>query len=303
MVMSIQGQVEEILKVEKIGSNLFKASSPKSLMNLRVYGGQLVAQALRAASETVAEGRFIHSLHCYFLRPGDIEKCINYKVETLRDGSAFSTRRIDALQDNKLIFYMIASFQTPEKGLGLCHQFKMPHAPSPSTLESHQELFLRYSKDPRLSPKLRKKLDIASQMPLPMDIRYVDAIDPFNPHSAPPSQLLWVKPTGKLTDDPLMHQCVAAYASDWALINTMLRPFGLTHDAKELDVASLDHSIWFHQEFRADQWMLYELLSPRTVMSRGIAFGRMFDQEGRLVASFAQEGLVRVRPEMHKSKL
>ncbi len=274
-----------LLDLEHLEVNLFRGKSPVD-RSQRVFGGQVLGQALVAAGATVDEGQ-AHSLHSYFLRPGDPAQPILYQVDRIRDGRSFTTRRVTAIQHGRAIFHLETSFQKPEKGPE--HQADMPDAPDPETLPTWRERILAFNDD--LPPREREWLDRER----PIDARYVEDINPMAPGRQPPHLRVWVRTNGALPDSPLLHQSVAAYASDLSLMDTALMP----HDVSWLDdnhqVASLDHAMWFHRPFRADQWLLYQQESPAAAGARGFSTGRMFTRDGVLVVSLAQEGLIRRR--------
>jgi acyl-CoA thioesterase-2 len=275
----------EILDLEAIETNIFRGVSPKDRWQ-RVYGGQVLGQALMAAQRTV-EGRACHSLHAYFLRPGDPKTPILYEVDRSRDGGSFTARRVVAIQNGQAIFTMAASFQAEEKGLE--HQFEMPDAPAPETLPSEKQLRIELAAD------LPEEVHSWIMRDRPIEIRAVDPRNRFVRAPHPPSQMVWVRAVGKLPDDVALHQCVLAYASDTTLLDTSLLPHGYSVFSKGMQLASLDHAMWFHRPFRADEWMLYVQDSPSASGARGFNRGSVFARDGALIASVAQEGLIRVR--------
>lgn len=274
-----------LLDLEQIEENLFRGLSPQVGWQ-RVFGGQVIGQALVAAGRTVS-GRPAHSLHAYFMRPGDPEVPIIYQVERMRDGGTFSTRRVVAIQHGAAIFALSASFQQEESGLE--HQLAMPDVPPPEALPSEADLKEAYLHN---APEgVRRYWERPRAIELrPADVRHFlsrDALEPV--------QQVWVRSTGPLPDDPEIHRCVLAYASDITLLDTALFAHGRVIFDPDLQVASLDHALWFHRPFRADDWLLYAQDSPSTSASRGFNRGSIFTREGVLVASVAQEGLIRVR--------
>jgi len=274
----------EVLQLEVVGEDSFRGPS-QDLGWGAVFGGQVLGQALWAASQTVAAGRDAHSLHAYFLRPGDPARPITYHVERTRDGASFSTRRIRADQDGPPIFFMAASFQRSEPGLD--HQMAMPEVPGPDGLASFEELTRRFLE---LAPEpLRSSLDVEH----PFEIRPVEEFNPFSPRAAAPVAHAWLRSTGPLPDDDRVHRCLLAYASDFALLDTALVPHGRSYWQGDIRVTSIDHAMWFHRGFRADEWLLYAMYSPTTSGSRGLVRGELYDRRGRLVASTAQEGMLR----------
>lgn len=275
-----------LLDLEPIEHNIYRGQN-RDIGTGRIYGGQVLAQALVAAQRTVDEGRHVHSMHGYFILEGDLDLPVVYFVDRLRDGGSFSTRRVTAIQHGRAIFNLSASFHDPEPGLD--HQSEMPAVPSPEALTPEVEL-LRAQAD-RIPLEIRA---IATQ-DRPLDIRLIDEPDPFDTTPGSPSRRLWIRAVERLADDPLHHQAVLAYASDYGLLVTSLRPHGMTYRDPRMMVASLDHSIWFHRPFRADEWLLYVVDSPSAGQGRGFTRGSYFSEDGTLIASTAQEGLIRVR--------
>lgn len=278
-------KIIEILDLEEIEKNHYRATSPNEGWQ-RVYGGQVIGQALVAASRTVDPDRHAHSLHGYFLRGGDTTLPILYKVDRIRDGRSFTTRRVVAVQKGEPIFTMSISFQVDEEGLS--HQFDMPEAPSPESLQDENELRAEQSVD--WPEEIRENFTMTSAIQL----RPVAPVDLMNPEPAPPRQQCWMKTRESLPDDQRLHQCVLAYLSDWTLLDTAVRPHGISYLGDNLQMASLDHAMWFHRPFRADQWLLYEQDSPAAGGARGFNRGLIYNQAGTLVASTTQEGLIRV---------
>ncbi|MGK2922356.1 MAG: acyl-CoA thioesterase II [Methyloceanibacter sp.] len=274
-----------ILDLEPLERNLYRGLSPQVGWQ-RVFGGQVIGQALVAASRTV-EGRAAHSLHAYFLRAGDPAVPIIYEVDRIRDGGSFSTRRVVAIQHGHAIFSMGASFHKEEEGLE--HQMAMPDVPPPEDLPSEAEL------KEKLIERVPAPVKAYWQAERPIEIRPVDLSRYLSRDEQGPSQLVWIKATGTLGDDPALHQCVLAYASDFTLLDTALIAHGRFVFDPNLMLASLDHAVWFHEPFRADEWLLYAQDSPSSGASRAFCRGTLFTREGRLVASTAQEGLVRER--------
>jgi acyl-CoA thioesterase-2 len=259
----------DILDLERIEVDIFRGRSPDT-RGQRVFGGQVAGQALVAAGRTVEPDRFVHSLHGYFIRPGDLEVPIVYTVDRTRDGRSFSTRRVTAIQHGRPIFTLSASFQVPESGLE--HQDPMPDAPDPDSL-------------PARNPPSDD--DTQSVLQRLIEIRAVPDGEGRRP-------MIWMRASDRLPDDPLVHVCAVAYASDMSLLDSVLLAHGLTWDAEGLSAASLDHAMWFHGPFQADEWLLYVQESPAASGARGLAQGRIFRRDGRLVASVVQEGLIRV---------
>ena len=278
-------QLLSVLDLEPLEVNLFRGLSPQVGWQ-RVFGGQVIGQALVAAHRTV-EGRAAHSLHAYFLRAGDPTVPIVYEVDRIRDGGSFSTRRVVAIQHGQAIFSMAASFHKDEPGLH--HQLKMPDVPPPEALPSEAEL------KEKLIDRLPEPVKAYWQRERPIEIRPIDLSRYLSPENRAPSQQVWIKATGTLSDDLALHQCVLAYASDFTLLDTALIAHGRFVFDPRLMLASLDHAIWFHRSFRADDWLLYVQDSPSSGAGRAFCRGTLFTREGELVASTAQEGLVRER--------
>jgi acyl-CoA thioesterase II len=274
-----------ILDLEQLEVNLFRGQSPKSGWQ-RVFGGQVIGQALVAATRTV-DGRPPHSLHCYFMLPGDPKIPIIYEVERIRDGKSFSTRRVLAIQHGQAIFAMSASFHREEEGFE--HQAEMPKVPGPDELPSEEDvkgrLLLQMPEPMRTYYERERPLEIR-----PVEIKRYTSRDPGEPRFH-----VWIKTLGRLPDDPAIHQCVLAYASDMTLLDTSLFPHGRTVFDPSIQPASLDHAMWFHRPFRADEWLLYAQDTPSAGGARGFSRGLIFKQDGTLVASVAQEGLIRER--------
>jgi acyl-CoA thioesterase-2 len=274
-----------ILDLEPLEHNLYRGLSPQVGWQ-RVFGGQVIGQALVAANCTV-NGRVAHSLHAYFLRAGDPAVPIIYEVDRIRDGRSFSTRRVVAIQHGHAIFSMAASFHVEEEGLH--HQIEMPDTPPPEELPSEAEL------KERLIDRVPEAVKAYWQAERPIEIRPVDVSRYVSQDQQAPSQLVWIKATGALGGELSLHQCVLAYASDFTLLDTALVAHGRFVFDPKLMLASLDHAIWFHAPFRADEWLLYAQDSPISGAARAFCRGSLFTRGGRLVASTAQEGLVRER--------
>ncbi len=275
-----------ILDLEELDINLFRGNSPQSGWQ-RVFGGQVIGQALVAAVRTVEASRPPHSMHAYFLLPGDPKVPIIYDVERLRDGGSFTTRRVTARQHGHPIFSMLVSFHGEE--VGLDHQAKMPDVPGPDSLPSEAEV--REKVLPTMPDPVRKYYERER----PIELRPVE-FGRYLGQKIPDGKFhVWMKTTGKLPDDPAVHRAVLAYTSDMGLLDTALVPHGRTLFEKEFMAASLDHALWLHRPFRADEWLLYAQDSPNLHGSRGFARGLIFKQDGTLVASVTQEGLVRLR--------
>jgi len=272
-----------LLDLEELEVNLFRGTSPKE-DSQRVFGGQVLGQALVAAGRTVEE-RISHSLHAYFLRPGDPRVPILYQVDRTRDGRSFTTRRVIAIQHGRAIFHMEASFHREEAGPE--HQVAMPVAPDPETLPAARERLAPLAKT--LAPGVADWLarDRA------IDIRHATPVDPVAPGPLPPRLDVWIRVDGALPEDPRLHQCMVAYASDLTLLDAVGLPHGMNAINSGYQIASLDHAMWFHRPFRADEWLLYSMESPAAVGARGFASGRLYARDGSLVVSVVQEGLVR----------
>jgi acyl-CoA thioesterase-2 len=274
----------DLMTLEPLEVNLFRGDS-RDIGTPRVFGGQVLAQALLAASQTV-EDRVVHSLHAYFLRAGDPDAPIVYNVDRSRDGRSFTARRVVAIQHGRQIFTLAASFQVPQAGVE--HQFEMPEVPPPEDLED--EVALRKTDLGKAPPKLRRWFDRFG----PFEFRPVVFQDPFDPQPLPPRQEIWFRLQGEVGDDQRLHRTLLAYVSDFHLIGTATLPHGISYQKGNLVMASLDHAMWFHRDVRVDDWLLYACDSPNTGGSRGLARGLIYDRSGRLVASTAQEGMIRV---------
>lgn len=283
---SILDELVAQLSLEKLEENLFRGQSQDLGWGV-VFGGQVLGQALTAAMRTVADERPVHSLHSYFLRPGDVKAPIVYEVDRIRDGSSFTTRRVVAIQHGEAIFNLAASFQKVEAGLS--HQDSMPQVPPPESLPTDQARFAKHGE--RL-PEQMRAWALAER---PIELRTVEDDDPFDPQVRPPERHVWLKAKHALPDATQLHQALLAYASDSAFITTSMKPHGVTWWTKGMQVASLDHAVWFHRPFRVDQWLLHVMHSPNASGSRGLVFGKVFTRDGVLVASTAQEGLTRKR--------
>ena len=286
--MRVPQSIDELialLDLEEIEDGLFRGRQPATSLQ-RVFGGQVLGQALAAGARTVERDREIHSLHSYFLRPGDTSVPIVYDVERTRDGRSFSTRRVVARQHGKPIFYMSASFQVPEEGLD--HQDPMPAAPPPEDCPELGELLAALTNRPR---EQWDREWAALEVRYGGDSREGGALhDPEHPARS----RVWLRASGNLPVTPWLHEAVLAYASDLTLLSVSLVPHGLFIGDPRLQPASLDHAMWFHRPFRADEWLLYDQVSPSASGGRGLATGRLFTVDGRLVASVVQEGLIRV---------
>ena len=274
------------LDLEQLEVNLFRGQS-SDIGGKSVFGGQVIGQALVAAERTV-EGRIAHSLHAYFLLPGDMAAPIVYEVDRIRDGRSFTARRVVAIQHGRPILSMMTSFQLSEPGLE--HQTEMPSVPPPEELRSSAELREGWLAEAReVSPRLREIV----RKPSPIEFRPVAPWNPLKPTVTTPTQAVWFRTVDRIPDDPMLHRCVLAYASDHNLIPTALRPHGKTWLSGDMVLASIDHAMWFHRDARVDDWLLYAMESPTAQGARGLARGLIYDRKGRLVASVAQEGLMR----------
>ena len=275
-----------VLDLEPLEVNLFRGQS-RDLGGKSVFGGQVIGQALVAASRTVEE-RLPHSAHAYFLRPGDMALPIVYEVDRVRDGQRFTARRVQAIQKGEVILTMITSFQRPEPGLE--HQAAMPDVPPPEALRPQGELVREWlAAVPAVPDRIRE----AFLRRMAVEFRPIAPRNPLVPVVLPPRQAFWVRAQARLPDDPLLHDCVLAYASDFSLLSTALLPHGRSWLSQDLVVASIDHALWFHRPLRIDDWLLYVMDSPTAQGGRGLSMGQFFDRQGRLVASVAQENLMR----------
>jgi acyl-CoA thioesterase-2 len=273
-----------VLDLEPIEVNLFRGTSPDVDLQ-RVFGGQVAGQALVAAARTVGSDRHVHSLHAYFLRPGDPTVPILYEVDRIRDGRSFTTRRVVAIQHGHAIFNLSASFHVVERGYD--HGAPMPaDVPDP---ESLPDFTSRWAPIMGQTEQGRAWLE----RPRPIDMRYVDGVPSARREPLPPRNRVWMRADGTLPEDPVLHTCVVTYASDMTLLDTTLFPHGRSFVENDVMMASLDHAMWFHRPFRADEWLLYAQDTPSASGGRGIARGLFFDRAGALVASVVQEGLIR----------
>ncbi len=273
-----------LLRLERIEDNIFRGDS-RDIGSPQVFGGQVIGQALSAAQHTV-EGRIAHSLHAYFLRRGDIKSPIVYEVDRARDGGSFSNRRVVAIQHGRPILNLAASFQSPEEGLE--HQADMPDVPGPEGLKDITEI----TKDmlQHIPAKMRQFLTDKR----PFEFRHVEAVE-LNPTKKLPSKThIWIRAVDALPDDPVLHQNLLTYVSDFDLLRTAMRAHGLSFTRSSVIMASLDHALWFHRAVKMDEWILYAMDSPNSSAARSFTRGQFFTQDGRLIASVAQEGLMRV---------
>lgn len=282
---TVLDQLVHLLGLERIEENLFRGQS-QDLGWGNVFGGQVLGQALSAAVQTVPTDRGVHSLHAYFLRIGDASKPIVYEVDRIRDGKSFTTRRVVAIQNGHAIFNLSASFQKHEPGLE--HADVMPEAPDPESLPTEQERLFPYA------AKLPAPLRAQALSARPFEIRIAGELDdPIFPDPKPPTRMIWMRTSDKVGDEQNLHSYLLAYASDFAFVTTALNPHSLSWLSPNMMVASLDHVMWFHRPFRVDEWLLHVIDSPAASGARGLVRGRVFTRDGRLVASTAQEGLIR----------
>ena len=281
----------KLLDLERIEVNLFRGHSPDDGMK-RVFGGQVIAQALVAAYRTV-EHRVCHSLHAYFIRPGDPSVPILYEVDRSRDGKSFTTRRVVAIQHGEQILNLAASFQVPEKGF--THQSSAPEVKSPDELMSEDQL--------RELAKDHVPKEFAKQFarPRPFELKPVDPRAMVSPKPSPPIKQMWLRARGPVGDDPALQQCLLAYASDMGILDTATKPHGVNWFTGGVQMASLDHAMWFHEPFNIADWLLYAMDSPSASGARGFNRGEVFTREGKLVASVTQEGLMRPRDPKFKN--
>ncbi len=275
-----------LLSLEPIEENLFRGRS-QDLGFRQLFGGQVLGQCVSAASQTVAPERQVHSLHGYFLRPGDASLPLIYQVERVRDGGSFTTRRVTAIQKGQQIFTCSMSFQSREEGFA--HQPTMPEVPGPEGLASETELARL------VAAQIPERLRERAVSDKPIEIRPVTVLNPFAPQPCEPVKYVWFRAAGSLPDEPQLHKFLLAYASDFNLLTTAMQPHGVSVFQKFMQVASLDHALWFHADLRLDDWLLYAMDSPWSGNARGFARGSIYNRAGQLVASVAQEGLTRLR--------
>jgi acyl-CoA thioesterase II len=274
----------QLLELEPLEVNLFRGES-RDIGAPQVFGGQVLGQALTAAAATV-EGRVVHSLHAYFLRRGDINAPIVYQVDRSLDGHSFTNRRVVAIQHGEQIFNMTASFQVSEGGFD--HQIDMPEVPDPESLPDPAPA-------PELLEKLPEKVRRFFSQPRPFEFRLVQAVDYLRPKPAPPARQIWVRAVARVGDDEMLHRRLLAYVSDFFLLDTATLPHGTSFLKPSLIMATIDHAMWFHRPLRVDDWLLCAMDSPSASGARGFARASVFARDGRLVASAAQEGLIRQR--------
>jgi acyl-CoA thioesterase-2 len=279
-------ELVDLLDLERLEDNLFRGQS-RDIGTQFVFGGQVLGQALSAAQHTVDASRTAHSLHAYFLRAGDIDAPIVYSVERTRDGGTFSSRRVVAIQHGQPILNGSISFQIEEGGFE--HQSSMPEVPLPEDIEPMQPL------SPEQMAKLPEKIQRWLGVDAPIEFRHVWPQDKLKPVKRPPIQHIWFRTAAPVGDSPALHRALLAYASDFNLIGTATLPHGISYYTHNVQMASLDHALWFHRPFRMDDWLLYSFDSPTAQGARGLARGQIFSRDGRLIASSAQEGLIRLR--------
>ena len=275
----------DLLTLEQLDDTLFRGQNYQTPWG-RVFGGQVLAQSIHAARRTVQADRFIHSMHGYFILGGDPARPIIYDVDLIRDGRSLTTRRVVAIQKGRAIFNMSASFQIKEKGFE--HQILMPHIPKPKDVIPDKQWIEQYKKE---KPSLYKQYHVER----PIEFRSVEKFDPIHPKKESPYRHIWLKAAESLPDDPNIHKEVLAYFSDYNLVGTAMLPHRNRFKRKQMQVVSLDHAMYFHHDFRVDDWLLYALDSPSASNARGFSRGSFFNEEGVLVASTIQEGLIRKR--------
>ena len=286
----MSGQVDDLLHLldlEPLEVNIYRGQN-RDIGTGRVFGGQVFAQALVAARRTVDGPREAHSVHGYFILPGDLKAPIVYFVDRLRDGSSFTTRRVTAIQHGRAIFNLSVSFHIDEPGVE--HQEPMPLVPAAESLVTELDLINR------MAQRIPESLRLVLTQERPIDFRPVAPVDPFDPQPRQPVRHMWFRAYGRLPDVPMLHQAVLAYASDHGLLGTALLSHGLSLWSPGMQLASLDHSLWMHRPFRVDEWLLYSMDSPVSAGARGFVRGSIYKADGTLVASVAQEGLMRLRP-------
>ena len=286
---SSAAELLELLDIESLDTDLFRGRSPDTDRQ-RVFGGQVAAQALIAAIRTSEPGLDVHSMHAYFLRPGDTTIPIIYDAERIRDGRSFETRRVVARQHGRPIFYLTANFQRPEEGFD--HQDAMPEVPGPDEGLTFAQIAALRTGDDKAAARLRQGVGRARH-PLPRQLRAPRPHPLGEDHDRPARAQIWIRVDGDLGDDPVLHVAAFTYASDLTLLGAALVPHDVEIGSPKLMPASLDHTIWFHRPFRADRWWLYDQWSPSASGARGLSLARVFTEDGRLVATVAQEGLIR----------
>jgi acyl-CoA thioesterase-2 len=288
MMPSTAADLVALFELEQIELDIYRGDN-RNIGTGRIFGGQVLAQALVAAARTVEDERAVHSMHGYFILPGDLAVPVVYFVDRLRDGGSFSTRRVTAIQHGSAIFSMSSSFHRHEEGIE--HQTQMPDVPEPESLRPELEMIRERADE--IPESLRSILT----QDRPLDFRPTDGSDPFDTTVRELTRSHWVRAIGPVDDDPVHHQALLAYASDYGLLAAALRPHGLSLRDPQMMVASLDHAIWFHRSVRMDEWMLYVAESPAACGARAFTRGTFYTRDGQLVASVTQEGLVRRRRE------
>ena len=274
----------QLLDLERLEINLFRGQS-RSVGSTRVFGGQVLAQSLAAAMQTVPDDRHVHSLHGYFVLPGNLDIPILFEVDRIRDGGSFTTRAVRAIQNGQAIFFLTASFQLDQTGFD--HQVDMPEVLPPEELVSYEGMAKQFGD--QLPENVRRLLSVER----PLEFRPVEFLNPFAHEKYAPVRNVWLRTKGEMPDDRRLQALVLAYTSDYNLLTTALLPHGRATDYRKIQMASLDHAMWFHRPFRVDEWLLYSIDSPSASGARGFTRGNIFDQEGKLVASVVQEGLLR----------
>ena len=282
----VLNELTALLTLETIEQGIYRGQS-QDLGFRALFGGQVMGQAVSAAHETVDPSRHVHSLHSYFLRPGDARKPVVYQVENIRDGKSFSTRRVSAIQHGQAIFYMTISFQTQEKGFE--HQDTMPDVPAPETLKGYSDFVLE---NQHLIPEAKRGIFLAEK---PIEMRPVKQYNWLKPEKCQPTCQMWIRSNGKLPDDVGIHNYILAYISDYSFLPTALFPHGVSYWQPNFQLATIDHSMWFHRPFRIDDWLLYDIQSPSACGGRGLVRGQIYNREGDLIASTMQEGVMRQR--------
>lgn len=288
-MVDVLEELIRLLVLEKLEENLFRGQS-QDLGWGRVFGGQVLGQALSAAYQTVPDDRKAHSLHGYFLRTGDVNLPVIYDVDRIRDGRSFTTRRVVAIQKGRAIFNLSASFQIDEPGFE--HQVEMPQVTPAAELLSERDLALQ------IADKIPKSMRAMATAQRPIEARPVRVRNPMRPRVEAPQQEVWYRAMRELPDELWLHQCLLAYASDFNFLTTALGPHGVSWLSPHMQVASLDHAMWFHRPLRMDQWLLHTMESPNAAGARGLVRGHFFDEQGSLVASTVQEGLMRREGEL-----
>ena len=283
--MKTTAELIKLIQLEQLDDNLFRGQNYVTPWG-RVYGGQVLAQSIHAARITVPEERVVHSMHGYFILGGDPKQPIIYNVDRIRDGRSFTTRRVVAIQKGRAIFNMAASFQIKEKGFS--HQIPIPDVPPPEEVETDKQWVEQYRKE---LPNMYKRYQIER----PIEFRQVEKFNPIHPKKERPFRHIWIKANGSIPDNPMLQREILAYACDYNLMATSLLPHRDRFKLQNMQMASLDHAMWFHGDVKVDEWLLYALDGPSASNSRGFSRGNFFNREGKLVASVVQEGLIRHR--------